>query len=96
MVFFPNFCINLWGSLCDVLKHAAAQPLEFLDLGKKSSFLNLKRLVPRSRKMDRYKLDPTIAKGRAIVNVWEALFQGGKLFYDLVAYDIRWFFPGNE
>ena len=40
MVFFANICVNLRGSLCDVLAYASAQPLDFLDLGKKFSFLN--------------------------------------------------------
>ena len=35
MVFFANLYDNLRGSLCDVLKYASAQPLDFLDLGKK-------------------------------------------------------------
>ena len=44
MVFFANVFVNLRGSLCAVLKYASAQPLDFLDLGKKSSFMNWKRL----------------------------------------------------
>ena len=43
MVFFANLFVNLRGFLCDVLAYASAQPLDFLDLGKKSSFLNWKR-----------------------------------------------------
>ena len=52
MVFFANLCVNPRGFLCDVLAYASAQPLDFLDLGKKSSFLNWKDLVPRLQKMD--------------------------------------------
>jgi len=33
--------------LYDVLAHASVQPLDFLDLDKKSSFMNWKRLAPR-------------------------------------------------
>ena len=46
MVFFANLCVNLQGSLCDLLAYASVQPFDFLDLVKKSSFLNWKRLVP--------------------------------------------------
>jgi hypothetical protein len=42
--------INLRGFLCDVLAYASAQPLDFLDLGKNSSFLNWNRFVPQLRK----------------------------------------------
>jgi hypothetical protein len=42
MVFFTNLGVNLRGSLCGVHVHASAQPLDFLDIGKKSSFLNWK------------------------------------------------------
>ncbi|MFO7783009.1 MAG: hypothetical protein R6V25_00100 [Desulfatiglandales bacterium] len=42
MVFFANLGVNLRGCLCGVLQYASAQPLDFLDLDKKSSFLNWK------------------------------------------------------
>jgi hypothetical protein len=42
MVFFANLGVNLRGSLCGVPKHASAQPLDFLDIDKKSAFLNWK------------------------------------------------------
>jgi len=45
MVFFANLFVNLRGFLCDVLAYASAQPFDFLDLGKKSSFLDWKHLV---------------------------------------------------
>ncbi|MFO7783561.1 MAG: hypothetical protein ACQET7_00650 [Thermodesulfobacteriota bacterium] len=41
MVFFANLGVNLRGCLCGVL-HVSAQPLDLLDLDKKSSFLNWK------------------------------------------------------
>ena len=40
MVFFADLCLNLRGSLCDVLAYVSAKPLDFLDLGPKSSFLD--------------------------------------------------------
>ncbi|MFO7783966.1 MAG: hypothetical protein ACQET7_11305 [Thermodesulfobacteriota bacterium] len=42
MVFFANLGVNLRGCLCGVLQYASAQPLDLLDLDKKSSFLNWK------------------------------------------------------
>ncbi|MFO7785618.1 MAG: hypothetical protein R6V25_13385 [Desulfatiglandales bacterium] len=42
MVFFANLGVNLRGCLYGVLQYASAQPLDFLDLDKKSSFLNWK------------------------------------------------------
>ncbi|MFO7785564.1 MAG: hypothetical protein R6V25_13105 [Desulfatiglandales bacterium] len=42
MVFFANLGVNLRGCLCGVLQYASAQPLDFLELDKKSSFLNWK------------------------------------------------------
>ncbi|MFO7784549.1 MAG: hypothetical protein ACQET7_15345 [Thermodesulfobacteriota bacterium] len=42
MVFFANLGVNLRGCLCGVLQYASAQPLDFLDLDKKPSFLNWK------------------------------------------------------
>ncbi|MFO7784513.1 MAG: hypothetical protein R6V25_07770 [Desulfatiglandales bacterium] len=48
MVFFANLGVNLRGCLCGVLQYASAQPLDFLDLDKKSSFLNWK--LPSAQK----------------------------------------------
>ncbi len=42
MVFFANPGVNLRGCLCGVLQYASAQPLDFLELDKKSSFLDWK------------------------------------------------------
>ncbi len=42
MVYFANLCVTLRGSLCDVASHVSAEPLDFLDLDKISSFLNWK------------------------------------------------------
>ncbi|MFO7786105.1 MAG: hypothetical protein R6V25_15860 [Desulfatiglandales bacterium] len=42
MVFFANLGVNLRGCLCGVPQYASAQPLDLLDLDKKSSFLNWK------------------------------------------------------
>ena len=52
MVFFANLRVNPRGSLCNVLAYASAQPLDFLDLGKKSSILGWKRLASRLEEMD--------------------------------------------
>jgi len=38
MVFFANLCVNLHVCLCGDLEVASAQTLDFLDIGKKSSF----------------------------------------------------------
>ncbi|VBB43982.1 exported hypothetical protein [uncultured Desulfatiglans sp.] len=38
MVFFANLCVNLHVCLCGDLQVASAQTLDFLDIGKKSSF----------------------------------------------------------
>jgi len=43
MVFLPNLGVNRRDRLCGILPTASAQSLDFLDLGQKSSFLNLKR-----------------------------------------------------
>ncbi|MGM0663501.1 MAG: hypothetical protein ACQET7_04860 [Thermodesulfobacteriota bacterium] len=48
MVFFANLGVNLRGYLCGVLQYASAQPLDFLDLDKKSSFPNWK--LPSAQK----------------------------------------------
>jgi hypothetical protein len=47
MVFLPNLGVNRRGCLCDVASYVSAQPLDFLDLGQKSAFLDRKHyLVP--------------------------------------------------
>ena len=47
MVFLPNLGVNRRGCLCDVASYVSAQPLDFLDLGQKSAFLDWKHyLVP--------------------------------------------------
>ncbi|MFO7784144.1 MAG: hypothetical protein ACQET7_10510 [Thermodesulfobacteriota bacterium] len=52
MVFFANLGVNLRGCLCGVLQYASAQPLDFLDLDKKSSFLNWKLASARKAFLD--------------------------------------------
>ncbi|MFO7783610.1 MAG: hypothetical protein R6V25_03195 [Desulfatiglandales bacterium] len=52
MVFFANLGVNLRGCLCGVLQYASAQPLDFLDLDKKSSFLNWKLANARKAFLD--------------------------------------------
>jgi hypothetical protein len=42
MALFRNLGVNLRDRLCDVLRYASAQSLDFLDLAKKCSFLNWK------------------------------------------------------
>jgi hypothetical protein len=42
MVYFPNLGVNRRGRLCGVASYASAQPLDFLDLGKISAFVNWK------------------------------------------------------
>jgi prepilin-type processing-associated H-X9-DG protein len=42
MAFFRNLGVNLRDSLCDVLKYASSQFLDFLDLAQKFSFLDWK------------------------------------------------------
>jgi hypothetical protein len=42
MVFLPNLGVNQHGCLCDVASYVSAQPLDFLDLGQKSAFLDWK------------------------------------------------------
>jgi len=42
MVFFANLGVNLHVCLCGDLQVASAQTLDFLDIGKKSSFLDWK------------------------------------------------------
>jgi hypothetical protein len=42
MVFLPNLGVNRRVCLCDVASYVSAQPLDFLDLGQKSSFLDWK------------------------------------------------------
>ncbi|MFO7784721.1 MAG: hypothetical protein ACQET7_08825 [Thermodesulfobacteriota bacterium] len=55
MVFFANLGVNLRGCLCGVLRYASAQPLDFLDLDKKSSFLNWKLASARKAFLDGHK-----------------------------------------
>jgi hypothetical protein len=43
MVFLPNPIVNRRDRLGGIPEYASAQSLDFLDLGKKSSFLNWKR-----------------------------------------------------
>ncbi|MFO7784400.1 MAG: hypothetical protein R6V25_07180 [Desulfatiglandales bacterium] len=52
MVFFANLGVNLRGCLCGVLQYASAQPLDFLDLDKKSSFLNWKLAIAKKTFLD--------------------------------------------
>ncbi|MFO7784778.1 MAG: hypothetical protein R6V25_09110 [Desulfatiglandales bacterium] len=56
MVFFANLGVNLRGCLCGVLQYASAQPLDFLDLDKKSSFLNWKLAGAQKAFLDGHKL----------------------------------------
>ena len=42
MVFLPNLGVNRRVCLCDVASYISAQPLDFLDLGQKSAFLDWK------------------------------------------------------
>ncbi|MFO7783958.1 MAG: hypothetical protein R6V25_04935 [Desulfatiglandales bacterium] len=52
MVFFANPGVNLRGCLCGVLQYASAQPLDLLDINKKSSFLNWKLASARKAFLD--------------------------------------------
>jgi hypothetical protein len=53
MAFFRNLGVKLRASLCDVQKYASAEPLVFLDLAKKSAFMNWKlQLCPQNKWMD--------------------------------------------
>ncbi|MFO7783158.1 MAG: hypothetical protein ACQET7_03310 [Thermodesulfobacteriota bacterium] len=56
MVFFANLGVNLRGCLCGVLQYASAQPLDFLDLDKKSSFLNWKLASAQKGFLDGHQL----------------------------------------
>ncbi|MFO7784040.1 MAG: hypothetical protein R6V25_05350 [Desulfatiglandales bacterium] len=56
MVFFANLGVNLRGCLCGVLQYASAQPLDLLDLDKKSSFLNWKLASARKAFLDGHKV----------------------------------------
>ncbi|MFO7785774.1 MAG: hypothetical protein ACQET7_06705 [Thermodesulfobacteriota bacterium] len=58
MVFFANLGVNLRGCLCGVLQYASAQPLDFLDLDKKSSFLNWKLASAQKAFLDGHYLVP--------------------------------------
>ncbi|MFO7783061.1 MAG: hypothetical protein R6V25_00360 [Desulfatiglandales bacterium] len=58
MVFFANLGVNLRGCLCGVLQYASAQPLDFLDLDKKSSFLNWKLASAQKAFLDGHQLVP--------------------------------------
>jgi len=50
MVFFANLGVNLHVCLCGDLQVASAQTLDFLDIGKKSSFPDRRHFVASSRK----------------------------------------------
>ncbi len=62
MVFFANLGVNLRGCLCGVLQYASAQPLDFLDLDKKSSFLNWKLASARKAFLDEHYLTVGLLK----------------------------------
>jgi len=54
MVFLPNIGVNLRVCLCDVARYVSAQPLDFLDLEQKSTFLDWKRYIVPSLSYIRY------------------------------------------
>ncbi|MFO7784181.1 MAG: hypothetical protein ACQET7_14340 [Thermodesulfobacteriota bacterium] len=64
MVFFANLGVNLRGCLCGVLQYASAQPLDFLDLDKKSSFLNWKLASARKAFLDGHYSNHTSAQSK--------------------------------
>ena len=54
MVFLPNLGVNRRVCLCDVASYVSAQTLDFLDLGQKSSFLDLETLLSARTDFNRF------------------------------------------
>ncbi|MGM0663022.1 MAG: hypothetical protein ACQET7_02410 [Thermodesulfobacteriota bacterium] len=69
MVFFANLGVNLRGCLCGVLQYASAQPLDLLDIDKKSSFLNWKLPSAQKAFLDGHELVKSLTTGHESHNI---------------------------
>ncbi|MFO7784768.1 MAG: hypothetical protein R6V25_09060, partial [Desulfatiglandales bacterium] len=80
MVFFANLGVNLRGCLCGVLQYASAQPLDFLDLDKKSSFLKWKLASARKAFLDGHELiwaEAINLRGKSLIKTRDKLRECG-------------------